>query len=288
MHLKMKRIAVTGASGFIGQDLCAGLRSRGYEVVELTRSKPASRYVRQWQLGEQLPGDCVSADTIIHLASATLVGAAEGAIERDHEGTRLIVEQIRRLRHDGSRHRFIFMSSQSARPGALNAYGRSKWDIECMLDQADEIIVRPGLVYGDQPKSVFAVFEKLTRLPVVPIVSSKLGIQPIHVGELVDCLIQLTVMDAPPKLLKLGAVQPLSFKDALQATAYRAGRSAPLMVPVPIGPVRLVTRMLDQALHLTLTERLDGLACLNPMETESSLKLLGRTLAPFDSRPAAN
>lgn len=279
----MGQVAVTGASGFIGRAVCTLLRSQGDDVIELRRGgvEPGAR---RWSLGEPLPEACRFASAIVHLASATLTesGARRAAaIQTDIEGARLIVQQIRQWRREGSRHRLVFVSSQSASPQAVNAYGRSKWTIEQMLDEDDELVIRPGLVYSDQPHSVFAMFDKLSRLPIVPIVSSRLNIQPIHVREVAFAVARACTIEPPPKLLMIGALQPLSFAEAIRATARRSGRRAPAMVPVPIGPVRLVATLVDRLLGSAITERLDGVAGLQPISTASSLAVLGQALDPF-------
>src|SRR3954452_8251052 len=160
----MSCVAFTGGAGFIGRELGAVLRAHGHEVIAVSRTPSAE--VRAWTLGEELPAKCADADAIVHLASATLLatGSQEEAAKRDIVGTRLLLEQIRQFRRDGRPRRFIFLSSQSARLNAANSYGRSKWAIEQLLDEPDEIIVRPGLVYGDRPASVFATLDKLARL----------------------------------------------------------------------------------------------------------------------------
>jgi len=141
--------------------------------------------------------------------------------------------------------------------------------------------VRPGLVYSVPPASVYATFANLARLPAVPVAAARPAIQPIHVRELAECLLQLATMHCPPRLVKLGAIRPLTFKEALAAAARRTGRRVPLRIALPKGPVRLAARLLDLCLRATLTERLDGLLGLEPMDTGPSLAALGRTLAPF-------
>ena len=279
----MSSVVVTGSGGFIGRELVSVLIEQGHEVFALSRQPAAGSGQLRWHLGENLPSVCAAADAIVHLASATLVDTddMQEAYEKDVEGTRLIIDGTRRARAAGRRQRIIYLSSQSARPGASNIYGRSKWAIEALLDEPDDIIVRPGLVYGDPSASVFAMFEKLSRMPIVPDVGEHRGIQPIHVRELAECLAQLVTMGNAPKLLKLGAVSPLSFGEALCTTARRRGRRAPLLLPVPAAPVRLITQVIDRALGTRLTERLAGLTGLAPMDTAESLARLGRTLAPF-------
>lgn len=285
----MSRIAITGARGFIGQRLVALLRHQGHDVVALGRDPTMAGGVRPWQLGQELPGDCSAADAVVHLATAALhhTVSAQIAAELDVEGSRLLIEQLRRWRRDGRPRRFIFLSSQSARLEARNVYGRSKWAIERLLDQPDEIIVRPGLVYGEPPASVFASFDRLARLPAVPIVSARRCIQPIEVHELCDCLARITTMAQPARLYQLGAIEPLSFAEALKLTAERAGRRPPLRIPLPAGPVGWLTRLVDRLAGSSLTERLEGLVGLEPLDPAPSLAALGRSLAPFGARSAA-
>lgn len=276
-------VAVTGASGFIGQEVCRFLRDDGQDVIELSRSRIGDGG-RRWSLGEPLPGACRPAEMVVHLASATLGEAGAGqaaAMDADIEGTRILADQMRAWRREGGRHRLVFVSSQSARSEAANAYGRSKWAIEQILIDDEEIILRPGLVYSEPPRSVFAMFDKLSRLPAVPAFGAHPSIQPVHVRELADAIARAGAMERPPRLLLIGAETPLTFAEAVRAAARRGGRRAPLMVPLPMMPVRLIAGLVDRLFTWTLTERLDGLAGLRPIDTGPSLSALGQTLAPF-------
>jgi hypothetical protein len=143
--------------------------------------------------------------------------------------------------------------------------------------------VRPGLVYSDRPTSVFALFEKIARLPVVPVLRGRASIQPIHVQELVECLIQIAEMDRPGRVFELGAVNPIDIRSAISLTARRSGRMPPKFIPVPESMLRVGTVTFDRLFNPTpsLTERLDGLIALSPMDTRRSLEALSRKLAPF-------
>lgn len=278
----MALIGITGATGFIGAALSAAAGARGHSAVCMSR-KEAGADGATWRLGETLPAACARADAIVHLACATLQECedVEAAVQRDLNGTRLILEQVRAWRAAGQPMRFLFVSSQSSRADAVNHYGRSKWRIEGLLEGPDEIIVRPGFVYSDPPAGVFAAFCKTAQAPFVPIISPRPAIQPIHVDELSDCLLRLCTMASPPRVANLGAAEPLTFQQAISAVARSAGRAPPLAVKLPAGPVRLAANTLDRLIGSTLTERVDGLLGLEPFETESSLKALDIRLKPF-------
>ncbi|PJK06209.1 3-beta hydroxysteroid dehydrogenase [Lysobacteraceae bacterium NML71-0210] len=60
------KILVTGGGGFLGQALCQGLRTRGFEVVSFNRS----HYPALDEIGvTQIQGDLASRDAVIHAAS---------------------------------------------------------------------------------------------------------------------------------------------------------------------------------------------------------------------------
>jgi nucleoside-diphosphate-sugar epimerase len=240
----------------------------------------------KWEIGEPLPAQCTGVDAVVHLASASLLAPKklEEAVAADLLGTKVLAESVRACAASGAPPRFVFLSSQSASSKANNAYGKCKFAIEGGLTAANEVIVRPGLVYDDAGASVFGLFERLSRLPVVPIVSSRPNIQPIHVAELIECLVKICSTAHCANLYLLGATEPMTFAGAIKATARRFGRSAPLGIPVPLAPVRAAAWTIDKILKLrpTIAERLDGLIALRPMDTAPSLAMLDVQLKNFE------
>jgi len=177
---------VSGATGFVGQQLCQQLLHRGDSLVALSRSGDALENgtpTLAMDLAVNEPDHALlrGVDVVVHLAGIAHTQAAESDYQQlnYHGALRL----ARRAAAAGVGC-FIFLSSVKAmgrcRSGARRAehdcalpedpYGLSKWRAECALreefDQADMsvVILRPALVYGPQAKGNLRLLARGVRL----------------------------------------------------------------------------------------------------------------------------
>ena len=113
-----KRIVVTGATGFIGPQLCLSLKAAGHTVEILSRDEerarrtlPAVDGVTCWDpaLGPPPAAALEGADAVVHLAAAGLVGRWTGRRKR----------AIRESRSVGTRNLVGGLAGLDARPGVL-------------------------------------------------------------------------------------------------------------------------------------------------------------------------
>jgi nucleoside-diphosphate-sugar epimerase len=282
------RALVTGASGFIGQALVKGLVAAGWTVTSAGRHPssvgPEVTHI-DWSLGSALVANLADIDTLFHCACATISATSdvEVAMRLDVSGTELLVRQCRVVSQERSKPlQFVFMSSQSSTPQAINTYGRSKYAIEQSLTGPDEVIVRPGLVYDATRTGVYGTAVRLIEsMRVIPKFATAPCIQPIHVEDLVNCLRRVGKL-RPSGTLCLGAEAPLDFVAFCRRVAARESIPTPLFVP-GTGPI--IQYLLDFAAraHLcaNLNERVKGLTALQPMETGASLARIGVRLRDF-------
>lgn len=181
-----ERILVTGANGFMGQELVRELRTRGREVLGAVRGGGVDR------LGVGAEGSLVVGElgpetdwadalkdisTVIHLASRAHV--LKETSPDPLAAFRLInvagTGKLARSAAAAGVRRLIFLSSigvngntsgdkpftESDPPRPHNDYARSKWEAETLLWEIAEetgmeiVIIRPPLVYGPGVKANF-------------------------------------------------------------------------------------------------------------------------------------
>jgi len=209
----MKRILITGASGYIGTNVERYLmeynarQGREHYRVDTLSLRDAS-----WESYDFAPYD-----TILHLA-----GKAHADIGRVSEETKreyyevnceLAVRTAAKAKAAGVP-QFIYMSSvivygdsakvgdkkhitKDTKPAPANFYGDSKWQAEQKLTELAKgqqdfylAIVRPPMVYGKGSKGNFPLLVKLARkTPLIPGIRNERSV--IYIDNLAEFLRQL-------------------------------------------------------------------------------------------------
>jgi NADH dehydrogenase len=274
-------IAVTGATGYIGSALARRLVDSGATVRALARAPLLMPGVESASYDLRLPlpdGALESVDGVVHLAAQTDPGSpVDEAVEE--LAMRRLLQAIEKKRV-----RFVFVSSQTARPDAPTAYGRAKWRCEQLALAAGGVVVRPGQVYGGAERGLFGALCALVRaLPVLPLFRPDPPIQPIHVDDLAEALARCVSRgDVRSGVYQLGEPQPIGFSVFLKTLSEERLRRSAFGVAVPLA---LILGLLDLPLArrrlLAQRERLRSLTCLRPMCTEDSLDFLGLRLRPL-------
>jgi len=284
------RVVVTGATGYIGSCLACLALKRGHDVITASRQRP-SIFSAPWFHFDLSSGNLVAlpagTSAVVHLAANTTnANRLEGECE---------VAAAQRLikSAQGIGAKFIFVSSQTARPDAPTAYGRIKWRIEQEVLSAGGWVVRPGQVYGGELRGLFGVLVKtVQQLPILPAFVPTPKVQPIHVDDLAEGLLRIAErVDLPSGIFCLGAPEPILFSIFLGEIAKSRLRCWRGFVPVPVVVINILAAILGEALRTRLElERLRSLFDLPAMETASALKQLGLTLRPLHSgmHPSGN
>lgn len=166
-------VAVTGASGFIGQTLCRLLRQRGWRVRALLRATQrveASRLCIDEPVAGALDDAAAlhrlvdGAAAVVHCAGAVR-GASQAAFDRVNvDGVRSLLAALGKV---DPAPRLLCLSSLAAREPQLSFYAASKRRGEQLLEQQggplNWMALRPPAVYGPGDRELLPLFRVMAK-----------------------------------------------------------------------------------------------------------------------------
>lgn len=303
MPLNAIKIAVTGATGFVGSGLLARLAGVSHlTLMAWVRAIPGQplqsvQYVQKSVLESdtKLQGSMASVDVVIHLAARVHV-ISDHSTDPLTEFRKVNVQSTLNLARQASAagvRRFIFISSikvngESTQPGRsftaddvpapLDAYGISKMEAEQGLRQiADEtgmevVIIRPPLVYGPGVKANFAAMMRwLQRGVPLPFGAIHNQRSLVALDNLVDLIVLcLTHPSAANQTFLVSDGEDVSTSELLRRTGQAMGLPARLF-PVPANLLKLAAALLGKS---DVAQRLCGSLQLDITKTR---QLLGWT-----------
>lgn len=189
-------LAITGATGFVGQALLDRALKAGQTVRALTRREQRPRAGVEWVRGDladraALRELCRGAEAAIHVAGVVNAPDAAGFEAGNVTGTLNLIEAAR---HQGVP-RLVHVSSLSAREPDLSAYGASKARAEKLVRAGgiDWTIVRPPAIYGPRDTEMFELF-RLARWGLMPMPPRDGRTSVIHVDDLARLMLALVPM----------------------------------------------------------------------------------------------
>jgi nucleoside-diphosphate-sugar epimerase len=161
------KCVLTGANGFVGSRLKAYLQKRDFQVVDWTRRPVSGSCGAVFRLGQEvLPVQFADATALVHCAYDFAPRKWSEVVAINVRGS----EQLLHAAKAAGVARLVFISSLSAFAGCRSLYGRAKLEIEKTALSLGALVVRPGLVYGDQPGGVFGgLVNQVRKARVIPL-----------------------------------------------------------------------------------------------------------------------
>ncbi len=186
-------LAITGATGFVGQALLDHAQAAGITVRALTRRAQAPRPGTIWIEGDLSHAAALrqlvrGADAVIHVAGVVNAPDAAAFEAGNVAGTLAVIEAALA---EGVE-RFVCVSSLSAREPGLSAYGASKAKAEKLVRASglDWTVVRPPWIYGPRDGDTLDMF-KAARWGVMPMPPRDGRSSLLHVDDLARLLLAL-------------------------------------------------------------------------------------------------
>jgi nucleoside-diphosphate-sugar epimerase len=280
----VRRILVTGASGFIGRAVVPALAAAGHDIRAAVRRgaapfEPPVEMVTHGDLAEAIDWRplLTGMEFVVHLAGIahTGPGIPEARYDRiNHRATAELAEATRVTGVKG----LIFVSTIRAQAGPASdrvlteadapqptdPYGRSKLAAEIALARfgVPFTVLRPVLVYGPGAKGNLRALVRLCALPVpLPFGALTNRRSLVSVQNLAAAILHVLARDAcRGETYVVADPQPLALPDIV--TALRAGLGkAPGLIAVPGGLIRLGLAALGRAHHW---DQLNGQLIVDP------------------------
>ncbi len=238
------KVAVTGATGFLGAAMCHALVDAGHEVVAIVRGT-SDRWRLDgldvaYRIGDvtvpsSLSDVLAGCDWLVHAAGRLgEFGISEEAYTRLHvDGTRNLLEAAQGLA------RVLVVSSpgvlgsgevrgESAEYAPTNRYERSKAEAEKVaLTYSNVVIVRPEFVYGEGDTHVLGLFKAVKSRRIFLIDGGKSTCHPTHIDDAVRGMMLALEKG------KLGEIYQITGKEPILMREFLRNIAAVLDVPEP-------------------------------------------------------
>lgn len=257
-----KRIALTGATGFLGGHLTRRLLDEGHEMAILARDAGKARLFEgnvvrtvvaditdRAAVAELVAG----ADCVVHLVSnfRTASGPPESYRRINVDGTRTVLEAAR----EAGVRRFVHCSTIGVHghvahtpadedapfnPGDL--YQETKLEAEqlCrrMISETDMeiVIVRPCSMYGPGDMRMLKMFRMLARRTFLMVGPCRENFHAVYIDDIVDGFLRaIATPGIGGETFIIGGDSYLTLKDYIQTAAKAVGAPLPWL-RLPYGP----------------------------------------------------
>jgi NADH dehydrogenase len=275
------KVAITGATGFIGGQLATRLSSEGHEVVRIGRRSTGEEIVKaSLDRVDELEEAFAGCQTIAHCAGINREVNGETFQRVHEEGTRNVVAAARRA---GVK-KILLLSFLRARPDCGSAYHESKWAAEELVRESglDYTIIKSGVVYGRGDHMLDHLSHAFHTFPVFALVGfEEKTVRPLAVEDLVHVM-RAALIDRRLKRQTIALVGPeeIFLSEAVRRVAEVVNKQ-PLMFPLPVWCHQLLARVFE----LTMTVPLVSQAQVRILSEGVSEPSSPCTAVPYDLVP---
>lgn len=312
----MKKILITGASGFVGSFLVEEALKRNLEVHAGVRKTSSRRYLQDHRIQffevdfEDVDGMAsrlrtLQFDYIIH--NAGIVGAPNRAdyFRVNYEYSRKFVDAIKLA--ELKLEKFTYTSSLAAfgpasntdleevvtedkHPQPITTYGKSKLKSEAFLKSQKELpwlIIRPTAVYGPRETDIFSFFQIVNKNLETYIGFEKQQLTFIYVKDLVRVMLDATLSEIRQKAYFIADGDTHPAQDlGKYGKQYLKKETLKIQVPTTlVQTIAFIAESIGKATGKMPTFNLEKVAELKSLNWKCDIQ---PSIADFDFQPQYN
>ena len=248
------RIAITGATGFVGSHLATRLASEGHEIIRIARrARGGDDVIVQSSLDDidQLTTVFAGCKAVAHCAGINREIGDQTYARVHVEGTHKVVESAK----NAGVEKIVLMSFLRARPQCGSPYHESKWDAEEIVRNCglDYTIIKAGVIYGRGDHMLDHLSHALHTFPVFGLVGlEEKSVRPLAIEDLVH-IIRAALIDRRMKRQTIAVVGPeeIYLSEAVRRVADVVGKR-PLMIRMPICFHKLLASFCEWTMKVPL------------------------------------
>ncbi|OFZ18315.1 MAG: hypothetical protein A2Z20_03370 [Bdellovibrionales bacterium RBG_16_40_8] len=252
-----KKIAITGANGFIGKHLVTLFKKNDWQVICLMRE---TNYDLAKDVDDKRLVNCKAVIHCAYTKNSTLVTDAN---KINYLGTLNLLQAAEAANVEN----FVYLSSMSAHEKATSDYGRSKLQIESLFNLNKHLVIRPGLVLG-----AGGFFEKIKHFianhKLIPLIGG--GYQPIqtvNVAELCAAIYELIVNKKSGLFIVAEDAGPNLRDVYVEISKYTTGKK--IFFYIPAWPIKFIFKILDILHALKMIKIVEAIIKYIPFDDEN-------------------
>lgn len=258
------RVAVVGATGFVGSYIVDSLLDEGYDVSQLVR--PGSEHKARHSNSTRMVSGSIDSDASL----SELVSGCDAVIycvgilrESRRKGVTFERTQFEGVARTidaaiaSGVARFLLMSANGVKnPGTQYQETKIRAEELLLASDLDATVFRPSVIFGDpRGRMEFAtqLFRDMVQKPI-PAVNFFKGwrpgrgdilMSPVHVRDVARAFV--SALNNPKTIgrtYELGGPETLSWSDMIRRIAAATGRKK-WIIPVPIGLMKIAATLFD-------------------------------------------
>lgn len=285
------KIAITGASGFVGRHLVAALAGTGPDLRLLLHKQKISS--ASGKNIETVIADVHDADSLVQAFKNIdvvyhLVGIIAETRQLTFEKTVAAGAKnvVAACLQNGVKH-IVYLSALGTSATAVSKYHRTKWQAEEAVRNSgiDFAIFRPSVIFGEGDGFVSMLTGMIKKLPLTPVIGrGDFLLQPVYIRDLIYMLADTLANEkAKNKTIEVGGPDKYSYKEILAIIKTVLNKKRGNLY-LPIWFMRLNAFLLERILKPSpiTTDQLKMLEVGNTCDNKDLHKIFNIELTAFE------